>query len=123
LLISYSHVSINNKNANINNQSEHKSSFIKTLLIIQCPLCPPSRLSPAKSPVSPLKNANSLVNPQGITFILPGESPKIRTPQGVPSESPGGFFRESLGFREEGEENKLPRESLYGGFPGEFVFL
>ena len=52
----------------------------------------PSRLSPGKSPVSPLENTNSLVNPQGITFILPGESQKIRTPKGVPSESPGDFL-------------------------------
>ncbi len=46
----------------------------------------PSPFSLTKSPGNPLKNANSLVNPQGITFILPGESPKIRTPLGVPGD-------------------------------------
>ncbi|EPS57888.1 hypothetical protein M569_16929 [Genlisea aurea] len=45
-----------------------------------------------KSLVSPLKNANSLVNRQGITFTLPGESQKIRTPQGLSSESPRDFL-------------------------------
>ena len=52
----------------------------------------PSRLSLAKSLVSPLKNVSSPVNPQGITFIFPGEFRKARAPQGAPRESPGGYF-------------------------------